>query len=294
MTGSGKTSVFMRLIDEVLADGKQAIVMVPEISLTPQSLARFHQRYGRRVAVFHSGLSLSERLDEWKRVRRGEVSIAVGTRSAVFAPFDHLGLVVMDEEQEYTYKSESSPRYHARDVAKFRCAYHKALLVLASATPSIESYYFAQVGRYTFNRLPSRYGGARLPQVRFVDMNRELEAGNESIYSRALLAELEKNIKIHKQSIILLNRRGYNTFVSCKSCGNVVTCPNCSISLTYHAANQRLMCHYCGYSVPFSTECPTCHADKVHYAGFGRRGRNSNCWNFFRRRVFCGLIPMWR
>ena len=269
VTGSGKTSVFMRLIDEVLADGKQAIVMVPEISLTPQSLARFHQRYGRRVAVFHSGLSLSERLDEWKRVRRGEVSIAVGTRSAVFAPFDHLGLVVMDEEQEHTYKSESSPRYHARDVAKFRCAYHKALLVLASATPSIESYYFAQVGRYTFNRLPSRYGGARLPQVRFVDMNRELEAGNESIYSRALLAELEKNIKIHKQSIILLNRRGYNTFVSCKSCGNVVTCPNCSISLTYHAANQRLMCHYCGYSVPFSTECPTCHADKVHYAGFG-------------------------
>lgn len=269
VTGSGKTSVFMRLIDEVLADGKQAIVMVPEISLTPQSLARFHQRYGRRVAVFHSGLSLSERLDEWKRVRRGEVSIAVGTRSAVFAPFDHLGLVVMDEEQEHTYKSESSPRYHARDVAKFRCAYHKALLVLASATPSIESYYFAQVGRYTFNRLPSRYGGARLPQVHFVDMNRELEAGNESIYSRALLAELEKNIKIHKQSIILLNRRGYNTFVSCKSCGNVVTCPNCSISLTYHAANQRLMCHYCGYSVPFSTECPTCHADKVHYAGFG-------------------------
>ena len=142
--------------------------------------------------MFHSGLSLSERLDEWKRVRRGEVSIAVGTRSAVFAPFDHLGLVVMDEEQEHTYKSESSPRYHARDVAKFRCAYHKALLVLASATPSIESYYFAQVGRYTFNRLPSRYGGARLPQVRFVDMNRELEAGNESIYSRALLAELEK------------------------------------------------------------------------------------------------------
>ncbi len=269
VTGSGKTSVFMRLIDEVLADGKSVIVMVPEISLTPQSLSLFHQRYGRRVAVFHSGLSLSERLDEWKRVRRGEVSIAVGTRSAVFAPFDHLGLIIMDEEQEHTYKSESSPRYHAREVAKFRCVYHKALLVLASATPSIESYYFAQAGRYTMNRLSTRYGGAKLPDVRFVDMNRELEAGNDSIYSRALLAELEKNINIHKQSIILLNRRGYNTFVMCKSCGNVVTCPNCSISLTYHAANQRLMCHYCGYSVPFSTECPTCHEDKVHYAGFG-------------------------
>lgn len=269
VTGSGKTSVFMRLIDDVLADGKSVIVMVPEISLTPQSLALFHRRYGRRVAVFHSGLSLSERLDEWKRVRRGEVSIAVGTRSAVFAPFDHLGLVIMDEEQEHTYKSESSPRYHAREAAKFRCAYHKALLVLASATPSVESYYFAQTGRYTLNRLSVRYGGAKLPQVRFVDMNRELEAGNDSIFSRALLAELEKNMKIYKQSIILLNRRGYNTFVTCKACGNVVTCPNCSISLTYHAANQRLMCHYCGYSVPFSTECPTCHEDKVHYAGFG-------------------------
>ena len=269
VTGSGKTSVFMRLIDEVLADGKNVIVMVPEISLTPQSLALFHRRYGRRVAVFHSGLSLSERLDEWKRVRRGEVSIAVGTRSAVFAPFDNLGLVILDEEQEHTYKSESSPRYHARDVAKFRCAYHKTLLVLASATPSIESYYFAQAGRYTLNRLPHRYGGARLPKVRFVDMNRELEAGNDSIYSRELLTEIEKNRKVHKQSIILLNRRGYNTFVSCKACGNVVTCPNCSISLTYHAANQRLMCHYCGYSVPFSTECPTCHENKVHYAGFG-------------------------
>ena len=161
VTGSGKTSVFMRLIDEVLADGKNVIVMVPEISLTPQSLALFHRRYGRRVAVFHSGLSLSERLDEWKRVRRGEVSIAVGTRSAVFAPFDNLGLVILDEEQEHTYKSESSPRYHARDVAKFRCAYHKTLLVLASATPSIESYYFAQAGRYTLNRLPNRYGGRK-------------------------------------------------------------------------------------------------------------------------------------
>ena len=269
VTGSGKTSVFMRLIDEVLADGKSVIVMVPEISLTPQSLSLFHRRYGRRVAVFHSGLSLSERLDEWKRVRRGEAAIAVGTRSAVFAPFDNLGLVIMDEEQEHTYKSESSPRYHAREAAKFRCAYHKALLALASATPSIESYYFARTGRYTLNELSTRYGGAKLPQVRFVDMNRELEAGNDSIFSRTLLADLEKTIKIHKQSIVLLNRRGYNTFVSCKACGNVVTCPNCSISLTYHAANQRLMCHYCGYSVPFTAECPTCHEGKVHYAGFG-------------------------
>lgn len=269
VTGSGKTSVFMRLIDEVLAEGKNVIVMVPEISLTPQSLALFHRRYGKRVAVFHSGLSLSERLDEWKRVRRGEVSIAVGTRSAVFAPFENLGLIIMDEEQEYTYKSESSPRYHARDVAKFRCAYHKALLVLASATPSMESYYLAQNGRYSLNRLTARYGGAKLPEVRFVDMNQELDAGNDSIFSRELLAGLEENLKIHKQSIILLNRRGYNTFVSCKACKEVITCPNCSISLTYHAANQRLMCHYCGYSIPFTKECPVCHEDKVYYSGFG-------------------------
>jgi primosomal protein N' (replication factor Y) len=269
VTGSGKTSVFMRLIDEVKKDGRDIIVMVPEISLTPQIIALFHRRYGRSVAVFHSGLSLAERLDEWKRVRSGEARIAVGTRSAVFAPFSNLGLIVMDEEQESTYKSESSPRYHAREVAKFRCAQNRALLVLASATPSMESFYLAQSGRYSLNVLPERYGEAKLPQVTVADMNLELAKGNTTIFSTPLLEALEENLKNKKQSIVLLNRRGYNTFVSCKSCGHVVTCPNCSISLTYHSANQRLMCHYCGYSVPFTKECPVCHENSVHYAGFG-------------------------
>ncbi len=269
VTGSGKTSVFMRLIDEVKLDGRSTIVMVPEISLTPQTIFLFHQRYGRSVAVFHSGLSLAERLDEWKRVNNGEALIVVGTRSAVFAPFHNLGLIIMDEEQEYTYKSESSPRYHARDVAKYRCAYNKALLVLSSATPSIESYYLAQNDHYSFNTLSMRYGEAQLPEVTITDMNLELEKGNETILSTVLLNALDENLKNNRQSIVLLNRRGYNTFVSCKACGHVVTCPNCSISLTYHSANNRLMCHYCGYSVPFTKECPECHENKVHYSGCG-------------------------
>ena len=269
VTGSGKTQVFMRLIDQVREDGRGAIVMVPEISLTPQTVSLFHARYGAGVAVFHSGLSLGERLDEWKRVRNGDASIVVGTRSAVFAPFEDLGLIIMDEEQEATYKSESSPRYHAREVAKYRCAYHRALLVLSSATPSVESYCAALSGKYALNVLSKRYGPARLPQVDIVDMNEEIEKGNAGILSERLAQALQENLESGMQSILLLNRRGYNTFVSCRACGHVVTCPNCSISLTYHAANNRLMCHYCGYSVPFTRECPNCREEQMRYSGFG-------------------------
>lgn len=269
VTGSGKTSVFMRLIDRVRDDGRGIIVMVPEISLTPQTISIFRARYGSGVAVFHSGLTLAERLDEWKRVKNGDASIVVGTRSAVFAPFRDIGLIIMDEEQEGTYKSESSPRYHARDIAKYRCAYHKALLVLSSATPSIESYYYALNGKYSLNVLTTRYGQAELPQVNVIDMNRELEQGNRSILSSELAEALQKNLEEKKQSILLLNRRGFNTFVSCRACGHVLTCPNCSITLTYHSANQRLMCHYCGFSIPFTKECPYCHEEQVHYSGFG-------------------------
>ena len=269
VTGSGKTSVFLRLIDRVREDGRGVIVMVPEISLTPQTIAIFRARYGACVAVFHSGLTLAERLDEWKRVNNGDASIVVGTRSAVFAPFHDIGLIIMDEEQESTYKSESSPRYHARDVAKYRCAYHKALLVLSSATPSVESYYCAQKGRYSLNVLPARFGQAELPHVDIVDMNGELAQGNRGIFSSTLCEALQKNLEDGRQSILLLNRRGFNTFVSCRACGHVLTCPNCSITLTYHAANQRLMCHYCGFSIPFTKECPVCHEEQVHYTGFG-------------------------
>jgi len=269
VTGSGKTSVFTRLIDCVHNDGRGVIIMVPEISLTPQTVSIFKHRYGSCVAVFHSGLTLAERLDEWKRVKAGDACIVVGTRSAVFAPFENLGLIIMDEEQEGTYKSESSPRYHARDIAKYRAAYHGALLVLSSATPSVVSFYNALSGRYGLEVLKHRYGDATLPEVTVVDMNKELPNGNAGIFSTELADAVAENFKNKKQSILLLNRRGYHTYVSCRSCGHVMTCPNCSISLTYHAANNRLMCHYCGFSLPFTDECPKCHEKKMRYSGFG-------------------------
>lgn len=269
VTGSGKTAVFMKLIEAVRKDKKGIIVMVPEIALTSSLIRQFHQRFGEKVAVFHSGLSVGERADEWKRVKNGDADIAIGTRSAVFAPFENLGLIIMDEEQEYTYKSDSSPRFHARDIAKFRCKQNNTLLVLASATPSIESYYMALNGRYSLNTISRRYGQANLPKVKIVDLNEEINKGNNSAFSEILIKELVENLQNNKQSIILMNRRGYNTFASCRACNEVLTCPNCSISLTYHSANGRLMCHYCGYSVEFTDECPNCHEHEIHYLGFG-------------------------
>lgn len=268
ITGSGKTSVYMKLIDEIISVGKQVIVMVPEIALTPQTLNLFHRRYGRDVAVFHSALSAGQRLDEWKRVKRGEVKIVIGTRSAVFAPFDNIGLIIIDEEQEHTYKSEQTPRYNAKDVAKFRCAYHKSLLVLASATPSVETYANALSGRYSINRLTKRYSEAKLPDVRIIDMCTEA-LSDSSFFSSELYERLKENLHNGRQSILLMNRRGYNTFATCKACGYVFTCPFCSISMTYHHANGRLMCHYCGYSQPFTTKCPECGSENVRYSGFG-------------------------
>lgn len=269
VTGSGKTQVYMNLIDRVLADGRQVLVLVPEISLTPQMMELFLRRYGRRVAVMHSGLSIGERMDEWKRLKRGDAQIAVGTRSAVFAPCAHLGLIIMDEEQEHTYKSESSPRYHARDVARFRCARHSALLLLASATPSIETFHAARSGRYSLWELRSRYGDAQLPSVEVVDMRQEPEGESGGIVGTRLRQEITQTLEDGKQAILLLNRRGFNTFVSCRSCGHVLTCPSCSISLTYHRANGRLMCHYCGYSQELARTCPECGSDKIRYTGLG-------------------------
>lgn len=268
VTGSGKTSVYLKLIDSVLADGKNVIVMVPEISLTPQTLSVFHSRYGDSVAVFHSALSAGERTDEWKRVKKGDARIVIGTRSAVFAPLDNIGLIIIDEEQEHTYKSEQTPRYNAKSVARFRTAWHGGLTLLASATPSVESFAAAKSGKYAFYELKNRYGDAVLPQVVTVDLRNEQQGENHEL-SRELIKELNKNKADGKQSIVLINRRGYNTFVSCTSCGEVVTCPNCSISMTYHSANGRLMCHYCGYSVSFTQECPSCHKPALRYAGFG-------------------------
>lgn len=269
VTGSGKTSVFMKLIDRVSKDGRGIIVMVPEIALTPQIINIFKARYGGDVAVFHSALSLGERLNEWKRVRCGEAKIAIGTRSAVFAPVKNLGLIIMDEEQEYTYKSESTPRYHAREVAKFRCKDNSCMLLLSSATPSIESYYKAQSGVYSLFTLSKRYGKAQLPPVLVADMNIEQEQGNKTVVSQVLLQSLQENLADGKQSILLLNRRGYNTFVACRHCKEVVSCPNCSISLTYHSANNRLMCHYCGYSISLTDKCPSCHEHGLRFSGTG-------------------------
>ena len=268
VTGSGKTSVFLRLIDEVLDDGKGIIVMVPEIALTSQTLGKFHERYGSKVAVFHSGLSLAQRMDEWKRVRDGEAQIALGTRSAIFAPFDRIGLVIIDEEQEYTYKSENSPRFHARDAARFRCGYNRALLVLASATPSIETYYNAtDGGRYDYQVLTHRYGNAILPDVEKIDISQmDIKDG---IISPRLYQALRDNLESGRQSILLNNRRGFNTFVSCRACNEVITCPNCSVSMTYHSDNKRLMCHYCGYSMPVPAVCPSCGEPFLRFAGHG-------------------------
>ena len=267
VTGSGKTSVYMNLIDKVLEDGRQVIVLVPEISLTPQMMALFLQKYGRRVAVLHSSLAIGERMDEWKRIKRGEARIVVGTRSAVFAPCDELGLIVMDEEQEHTYKSESNPRYHARDVARFRCAHHNALLLMTSATPSVESYFAAKSGRYTLLELTHRYGDVQLPQVEVVDLR--TESVGESVLGPTLLKRMQTCLDNEQQVILLLNRRGYHTHVSCRSCGQVITCPSCSISLTYHRANNRLMCHYCGHSQAAPKKCPTCESDKIRFCGLG-------------------------
>jgi len=269
VTGSGKTSVFMELINHAREFGFGVIVMVPEISLTAQTINIFTKVFGDTIAVFHSGLSLGERLDEWKRVKRGEAKIVIGTRSAVFAPVQNLGLIVMDEEQEHTYKSEAAPRYDAREVARWRCAKKKALCLLCSATPSVESAFAAQQKRFSFHQLHARFGTATIPNVELVDLNEDSQHEGEILIGRHLKNALIENYENRYQSIILLNRRGYHTFASCKSCKEVLSCPHCSISMTYHNANNRLMCHYCGYSVPFSVKCPTCKENTVDFRGVG-------------------------
>ena len=269
VTGSGKTQVYLKLIDDALELDKSVILMVPEIALTPQTLEIFQSRYGNQVAVFHSGLSLGERNDEYKRVKLGIAKIVIGTRSAVFAPVQNLGLIVMDEEQEHTYKSERSPRYNAKDVARFRAKYNNALFLMGSATPSIEAYSSAKSGKYVLCEINERYGDTPLPEVICIDMKREMRLGNKTPISETLKELIKSNIENKKQTILLINRRGYNTFIACNECGHIVTCPNCSISLTYHSYNNRLMCHYCGYSKKLDNICPECGSDAVRYSGYG-------------------------
>ena len=269
VTGSGKTQVYLALIQQCLEAGKTAVVLVPEISLTAQTLESFHARFGNQVAVLHSGLSLGERMDEWRRIKEGDAPIVVGTRSAVFAPVEHLGLLVIDEEQEHTYKSDQSPRFHTREIAKLRCRYHGALLLLASATPAVESYHAAQTGRYELVELTERFGSQPLPQVEIVDMRESENLSDTPSLSLLLREELLYNLEQGQQSILLLNRRGHSTLVRCSACGEVAGCPSCSVALTYHAANDALLCHYCGYQTPRATTCSSCQSEMIRLSGAG-------------------------
>ena len=264
VTASGKTQVYIRLIEETLAMGRTAMLLVPEIALTPQMMAKFTAYFGENVAMLHSGLQLTERYDQWKRIRRGDVRVVLGTRSAVFAPLPDLGLIIMDEEQEPTYCSENPPRYHTRDVAQFRCAQSGALLLLGSATPTVETMYYAREGRYQVFPLYRRYNEKALPEVFIADLRDELRAGNETAVSEPLRSALEENLAHGEQSILFLNRRGSSRMLLCGECGEVPECPRCSVPMTYHSANGRLMCHYCGHSEPAYERCPQCGGIMKH------------------------------
>ena len=265
VTGSGKTAVFFRVIDSVLKLGKTAMMLVPEISLTPQMLRRFKQYFGGDIAVLHSSLSLGQRNDEFKRIRSGAARIVIGTRSAVFAPLEHIGVIIIDEEGEHTYKSESTPRYHARDVAIQRCGSHNALLLMASATPSLETFYYARKGRFHLFEMKQRFADAELPEVEIIDMADE----GGKLLSEKLSNRLRQTLDAHEQAILLLNRRGFSTYVSCMDCRKPVSCPNCALPLTYHKKNDKLMCHYCGFSMDNVKVCPECGSDHLYTSGVG-------------------------
>ena len=269
VTGSGKTLVFLKLIERCLQLGRKALVLVPEISLTPQMILRLKSQFGRRVAVQHSALNHTERLLQWQMIQDGGADIVVGTRSAIFSPLENIGLVIIDEEQEHTYRSESTPRYSAHEVARQRAAENGALLLLASATPSTESYFAAQKGRTQLVRLTKRYGGNPLPSVQIVDMRAELASGNPREISLALEDAIRRNLEAHKQTILLLNRRGYQTVAQCEDCRGVLKCPKCSVPMVYHKASHKLLCHYCGSQMdPPPKNCPAC-GGKLQYRGFG-------------------------
>lgn len=280
VTGSGKTQVYIRLIKSVLEMGRTAMVLVPEISLTPQMLRIFASHFGSQIAVLHSSLRSGERYDEWKRIRSGEAKVVIGTRSAVFAPLRNLGLIVLDEEQEATYKSENNPRYHAREVAKYRCVQNNALLLLGSATPSVESMYLAKQGKYHLFTLEHRFNERDLPEVFVADMKQELRKGNGGGISSPLQRELMSNFEKKEQSILFLNRRGASSMVSCGECGEVPSCPRCSVRLTYHSANGRLMCHYCGYSQVLPPACPDC-GGALNFIGTGTQRVQSELQELF-------------
>ena len=274
VTGSGKTCVMLSLIDKLLDESRGVIVLLPEIALTPQSVAIFCARYGERVAVIHSGLSAGERYDAYCRIRDGRADVVIGTRSAVFSPVKNLGAIIIDEEQEHTYKSDQNPKYHTRDIARYRCAHNKALMLLSSATPSLESYQKAKEGTYTLIKLKHRFGSAKLPEVRVADMRSEVQGGSLSPLGEELMGELCRVTNAREQAVLFINRRGYNHFISCRSCGEAVTCPSCSVAMTYHTRRGTwndgdLVCHWCGKRMPLPRECPNCHSEHLARMGFG-------------------------
>lgn len=269
VTGSGKTEVYLRAIKHVLDQGQEAIVLVPEISLTPQMTSRFKARFGPLVAVMHSGLSAGEKYDEWRKIQRGEVKVVVGARSAIFAPFENLGIIILDEEHESTYKQDDTPRYHARDVAIRRSEYYGCPVILGSATPSLESYARASKGVYTLLTLMRRARDQDLPAVTIVDMREELKSGNRSMFSLPLAEALRIRLQSGEQTVLFLNKRGFSSFVLCRDCGTVVECPNCDISLTYHRAHERLKCHYCGHEEKVPLVCPECESEHIRFFGTG-------------------------
>lgn len=281
VTGSGKTSVFIKLINKTIKSGRTALMLVPEISLTPQMVKNFRALFGNTVAIVHSSLSMGQRADEYKRIRDGGAKIVIGTRSAVFAPLDNIGIIVIDEEGEHTYKSDRSPRYHARNVAKQRCFRHNSLLLLASATPSPDSMYNAKSGRYSLVTLKERYNRSALPEVYTVDMKAEYESGNRGNFSQALLHEIDVNLQKGEQTLLLLNRRGYHTHISCIKCGKVMECPNCGLPLTYHKANETMCCHYCGHTEKMPDSCPECKSKYITQSGTGTQRIEDEIGQYF-------------
>ncbi|PEC49780.1 primosomal protein N' [Bacillus sp. AFS077874] len=269
VTGSGKTEVYLQAIQVVLSEGKEAIVLVPEISLTPQIVGRFKSRFGNDVAVLHSGLSIGEKYDEWRKIQRKEVKVVVGARSAIFAPFENIGMIIIDEEHETTYKQDEHPRYHARDIAIWRGEYHHCPIVLGSATPTLESFARAGKGVYELNTMSKRVNQGPLPEVEIVDMREQLRIGNRTMFSTALHEKILDRLEKKEQIILFLNRRGYSSFVMCRDCGYTIQCPHCEVSLTYHKHNHHLKCHYCGYETYMPKQCPSCQSEHIRFFGTG-------------------------
>ena len=270
VTGSGKTEIYLQLIEKTIKENKSAIMLVPEISLTPQMIDRFISRFSKEdVAVLHSKLSIGERHDEWERIKNKEAKIVIGARSAVFAPFENLGLIIIDEEHDSSYKSESAPRYSAKEVASYIAQNKKIPLILGSATPDLNTFYKSENKKNTKLILTKRANNSNLPEVKIVDLKQELAVGNKSMISNLLYEEIEKNLKAKRQTILFLNRRGYSTFIMCRDCGYTLKCPNCNISLTYHRSQNILKCHYCGHVEKPVTTCPNCNSTKIRYFGTG-------------------------